>query len=109
MGRMSIRDRFERRVAESRVAHVLASIAAEPNRRSTAIAGDLVGEFDYWFDGGAAKVETGYITYRFSDHTTAVVGFPVPALSVEIEFSDGCRVRVQQEMWEPEGAGHEAG
>jgi len=98
-------NKFDRRVAESRVAQVLGLIAAEPNRRSVAAAGDIVGQFDYWFDGGAAKVETGYIEYRFSDDTRAVVGCPVPALSVVIEFPDGCRVRVQQETWAPEDAG----
>jgi hypothetical protein len=102
---MDISERFERRVAESRVAQVLGSIAMAPNRRSAAAAGDLAGQFDYWFDGGAAKIETGYVVYRFIDGTKAVVGCPVPALSVAIEFPDGCRVSVQQETWGPEAAG----
>jgi hypothetical protein len=94
---MDLTERFERRVAESRVADVLALIAVQPHRRSAAGTGDLPGQFDYWFDGGAARMETGYVTYGFVDGTWAVVGNPSPALSISIEFPNGCRVRVQQE------------
>jgi hypothetical protein len=102
---MDLRERFERRVPELMVAHVLESIAEEPHRRSAAGAGDLPGQFDYWFDGGAAKIETGYVEYRFVDGTKAIVGNPIPALSISIEFPNGCWVRVQQETWGPEAAG----
>lgn len=102
---MALTERFERRVPESRVAHVLELIADQPHRRSSAGTGDLPGQFDYWFDGGAAKIETGYVTYRFVDGTKAVVGNPIPALSLWIDFPDGARVRVQQETWGPEAAG----
>jgi len=94
---MNLSERFERRVPERLVADVLKLIANEPQRRSAAVAGDLPGQFDYWFDGGAAKIETGYIVYRFVDGTTAVVGNPIPLLSISIEFTNGSRVRVQQE------------
>jgi hypothetical protein len=102
---MDLSERFKRRVPESVVAQVLKAIADEPRRRSAAAAGDLPGKFDYWFDGGGAKIETGYVEYRFVDGTKAVVGNPVPALSISIEFPNGCRVRVQQETWGPEEAG----
>jgi len=94
---MNLSERFERRVPELLVADVLKLIANEPQRRSAAVTGDLAGQFDYWFDGGAAKIETGYIVYRFADGTTALVGNPIPLLSISIEFPNGCRVRVEQE------------
>lgn len=101
---MDLSELFERRVPESMVARVLEAIADEPHRRSAAEAGDLPGQFDYWFDGGGAKIETGYVEYRFVDGTKAVVGNPIPALSIAIEFPNGCRVRVQQETWGREAA-----
>jgi hypothetical protein len=96
---MNILERFQRRVPEETVARVLQLIAETPRRRHEPVAGDLPGPFDYWFDGGAAKTHTGYVEYGFTDGTTALVGNPVPALSVSIEFPNGSRVRVQQEAW----------
>jgi hypothetical protein len=56
-------------------------------------------EFDFWFDGGAAKIQTGYVEYSFTTGAHATVGAPIPALSVIIDFPNACRVRVQQERW----------
>lgn len=94
---MDLHERFERRVREEAVAEVLECIATAPNRRERPVAGDIQGPFGFWFDGGAAKIETGYIEYLLADGTKAVVGACVPALSVTIEFPSGCRVSVQQE------------
>ena len=57
----------------------------------------LSGEFDFWFDGGTARIQTGYVEYQFADGARATVAAPVLALSVTIDFPNGCRVRVQQE------------
>lgn len=100
---MDLQKRFERRVDERTLARVLDSIGDPPNRRSTPVAGDVEGAFDFWFDGGAARVLTGYVEYVFTDGTNATVGASFPALSVVIEFANGCRVRVQQESWGTEG------
>jgi hypothetical protein len=94
---MDLRARFERRVDEELVAEILRCIATPPNKRDRPVAGDLQGPFDFWFDGGAAKIQTGYVEYNFASGARATVGAPVPALSVSIDFADGCRVRVQQE------------
>ena len=101
---MDLNERFRRRVHEENVAEVLRCIATPPNKRDRPIDGDLEGTFDFWFDGGAAKVHTGYIEYAFISGTQATVGVPIPALSVTIGFANGCRVRIQQESW-----GSEAG
>lgn len=102
---LDLRERFARRVDEGVVAKILQYIAAAPNRRETPTTGDIAGPFDSWFDGGAATVQTGSIEYQFADGTRATLAAPVPALSVTIEFRNGCRVRIQQESWGFEEAG----
>lgn len=98
---MDLRDKFDRRVDERAVAEVLHLIAMAPNRRGRPILGDVQGVFDFWFDGGACRVGTGYREYQFTNGARAGVADPVPALSVVITFADGCRVVVQQETWGP--------
>jgi hypothetical protein len=94
---MDLRERFERRVQEAAVARILQCIAMAPNRRDKPTAGDVAGTFDFWFDGGAGSIQTGYIEYTFADGTRATLAAPIPALSVTIVFPNGCRVRIQQE------------
>lgn len=83
------------RVSEEQVARVLQLMAAPPNRRDSPRAGDLPGQFDFWFDGGAGRIVTGWTTYHFSDGTRASHGTTL-YLSVSIEFPDGRRVEVRQ-------------
>jgi hypothetical protein len=102
---MDLRERFERRIQEGAVARILQCIATAPNRREEPTAGDVAGTFDFWFDGGAASIRTGFIEYKFADGTRSTLAAPIPALSVTIEFPNGCRVRVQQDSWGLEQAG----
>ena len=95
---MEPRADFRRRVSEDAVADVLRCIAEPRNRRTTPAPGDLVGQYDFWFDGGAARIQTGYVEYTLASGVRATVGAPIPALSVSIFFPDGCRVGVQQEV-----------
>ena len=67
----------------------------------------MPGTFDFWFDGGAGRTQTGYIEYELVDGTRVAGGAPVRVLSVTIEFSNGSRVKIQQESWGPEGGSHE--
>ena len=99
---MDRRDKLERRITEQQVADILACIAAPPGKRADPIEGDAKGAFDFWFDGGAARVQTGYIEYEFMNGSRATVGAPIPVLSVTVDFADGCRVQVQQVSWGPE-------
>jgi hypothetical protein len=103
--RMDTYKRFQRRVREEAVADVLQRIATATNRREKPLPGDLQESFDFWFDGGAARIVTGYIEYQFADGTRATVGAPVPALSVSIQFPNGCCVTVQQRSWGSEENG----
>ena len=92
----NIEELFRNRVSEARVAQVLQLIATMPNKRGQPIAGDLQGKFDFWFDGGAGQLITGWNEYDLADGTRVTVG-AVPALSVTIKFLNGSRVRIQQE------------
>ena len=96
---MDLKERFERRVSEAAVAEVLTLLSTRPNSRDRPIPGDLDGPFDFWFDGGSARIQTGWVEYALTDGTRVTVGAPVPALSIVIDFPNGCRVRVQQESW----------
>lgn len=87
---------FKRRVGEHVVAAILELIHSVPNRREKPLAGEVQGRFDFWFDGGACRVMTGWNEYTFADGVVAQVGV-IPALSVTIRFPDGRRVHIQQE------------
>lgn len=89
-------DLFAHRVAEARVAEILRLIAAPPGLRRQAAAGDLPGDFDFWFNGGAGRQHTGSAHYEFTDGTKAMVARPASWLWVEIVFPDGKSVQVVQ-------------
>ena len=92
-------DMFSRRVGEHELAHVLDLLAKQPNPRERALPGDLPGQFDYWFDGGACRVQTGWKEFEFLDGTVAELGSPIPALYLKVTFPNGRRVLVQQESF----------
>ncbi len=87
---------FEGRVPELAVADVLRVVASMPNRRSQRRDGDLHGQFDFWFDGGAARINTGFMVLVLADGTQVHVCGPISWLSLSIEFPDGRRVSVEQ-------------
>lgn len=87
---------FPKRIDETRVAEILAIIAAPPNRRLEPAAGDLAGDFDFWFDGGAGRTHTGSQHYFFADGTQAHLVFPAPWLNLNIVFPNGEIVDVAQ-------------
>lgn len=88
---------MKNRVGELDVARVLHLIGATPNRREKPLPSDTDGDYDFWFDGGAASVETGYINYYLDEGTRVWVAAPVPVLGMEIKFADGRVIVVQQE------------
>ena len=55
------------RVSEADVAHILSLIADPPNLRARPQTGDLSGDYDRWFDGGAIRYITGSTQYVFAD------------------------------------------
>ena len=88
--------KHRQRVELNEVARILATIAAPPNLRDRPRAGDLGGDFDRWFDGGAIRFVTGYTVYQFTDGTRATVPAMLPHLSVALELATGQRVTVVQ-------------
>lgn len=72
--RNAAEDLWKNRVSEEAVARILGLMAAAPNRHEVRLDGDLVGHFDYWFDGGACVEVTGWNRFEFQDGTVADVG-----------------------------------
>ncbi|MCC7011689.1 MAG: hypothetical protein IT454_03920 [Planctomycetes bacterium] len=88
-------DVLRERVLEDEILAVLARIKALPNRRERPKPGDLEGDFDLWFDGGAVKVLTGVSHCHFADGTRVHTFGPL-YLNLRIEFADGRAVEVRQ-------------
>jgi hypothetical protein len=103
---MDLDETFEPRVNVEDVATVLHCIASPPNRRERPSVGDLEGNYEFWFDGGAAINQTGGgVVYTFANGTHAfvydcVIPLPPrpPPLSITIHFSNGVRVTVKEEQ-----------
>jgi len=91
-----VEELFRQRISEAQVAQVLQLIGALPNKRDRPTAGDLPGRFDFWFDGGAGQIVTGYNQYDFADGTRAIV-VTSPVLEITLQFPNGSRVGIQQE------------
>lgn len=79
------------------IIHVLGLMLNQPNRREQPLPGDLDGFYSFWFDGGAALMNTGGGThYSFSDGTTShqpyswEPGYP----EISIKFADGGVVKI---------------
>lgn len=89
-------DQLPGQVPIEKVLEILQIINHPPNIREQPLPGDLEGEFDYWFDGGAIQYVTGYTIYRFKDGTEAT-WYVVPKLSLSIEFANGMKVGIVQE------------
>ena len=87
---------FASRIREIDVAAVLATIDAPPNVRSRPLPGDLVGDFDQWFDGGALRIGTGVTTFFFANGIQAYTSPAMPHLSLAIRFPDGRTVHIEQ-------------
>ena len=91
-----IEDMFAQRVDEFEVARILQLISQLPNRRDKAHPGDVSGDFDFWFDGGACHIWTGRLEFVFENGIKADVAAPIPSLSLTIHFPDGRGVEIRQ-------------
>jgi hypothetical protein len=93
---MPVEQLFPDRVSEAQVAGILQLIDTLPSRRDQPIPGDVSGKFDFWFDGGAGRIITGWTEYQLADGTTVTVGV-TPLLTITLDFSNGSRVVIQQD------------
>lgn len=87
---------FDRRIPETQVAAIMATIASSPNRREHPKPDDIQGDFTFWFDGGACAEHTGSRHYFFADGTTAMLAWPATWLWAKITFPNGEVVEVIQ-------------
>lgn len=87
------------RSIHEKVADVLNLIATTPNLRNRPLEGDLQGDFEQWFDGGAMRGDTGVNFYSFVDGTTASTGV-TNWLCVSITFNDGTEISVMEEPFQ---------
>ena len=77
------------------IARVLSLISHPHHIRDHSRRGDIQGDFDQWFDGGAVRIVTGFNEYKFNDGTTATI--PVlPLLRVFIKFPNGTHISISQ-------------
>ncbi len=69
----------------SQVGRILTLMGTLPNSRNRPSPPDLQGDFDLWFDGGAAKIDTGVTKWEFADGaratTTTCLRFAVRAFT----------------------------
>jgi hypothetical protein len=77
------------------VALILTLMASQPNARRKPVDGDVKGNFDVWFDGGAVKHDTGLSTFYFADGARAFAAGSL-VWSVMIELPDGRRIDVRE-------------
>lgn len=88
-------DDFPKQISASEIADILHTIETLPNLRSHPQEGDLDGDYDEWFDGGAVRHVTGYNEYEF--HNGVRVWWHVlPYLSITIELANGESVHIKQ-------------
>ena len=77
------------------VARVLALMDEPPSVRQAPRENDLPGDFTFWFDGGAAKVDTGITRYTFTDGTVAST-VVTPLVNAHLRFPSGREVTVSE-------------
>lgn len=87
---------LQQRVHEDKIARVLNLIAHPPNFRIRPIEGDLAGDFNAWFDGGAIHIDTGSKRYFFTDQTKVWVSATASWLWIQIKFPGGEQVDIRQ-------------
>lgn len=77
------------------VARYLSLLAHQTNLRDYPLPGDLKGEYDQWFDGGAVKRHTGTTFFGFSDGAFANVHNQEP-IEATVYLPDGTAFRIGQ-------------
>jgi len=78
------------------VTEVLNLINNPPNIHDHFLPGDLEGNFDSWFDGGAVNRITGYNIYQLKNGTQITL-FVLPRLLLTIKFPNGEVIHISSE------------
>jgi hypothetical protein len=77
------------------VIRILGVIEKQPNIREAPRPGDIPGDFDRWFDGGAITFVTGTTKYTFSDGSEAWVAV-LRELWITVRLSDGSTFNITE-------------
>jgi hypothetical protein len=75
------------------VARILRVINERPNERHQPGSADLRGNFNLWFDGGAALIDEGVVRYQLLDGSRAVIHV-VGYFYVTVTLADGTEIAV---------------
>jgi hypothetical protein len=84
------------RVSESDIARIVTAIAGA-KKRPTPKRGDMEGDYEAWFDGGAIRYVTGSTQYFFRDGSMASVALNPESVSITIRMADGRVVNITQQ------------
>ena len=85
------------------IAHVMQVVGSTPNLRDAPAPGDLEGQFDRWFDGGAVRMVTGYNVYRLQSGARAITTSCDTGHVISISFAGEYHVELR-EVGETDGA-----
>lgn len=88
------------RVHRQQVATILGLLAEPPNYRHRPQQGDMAGDFNTWFDGGAVRYLTSITEYHFADGSRA--SFHDLALrTIHVELPDGTCITIEEPPAQP--------
>lgn len=88
------------RVHRQQVASILGLLAEPPNYRHRPQQGDMAGDFNAWFDGGAVRYLTSITEYHFADGSRA--SFHDLALrTIHVELTDGACITIEEPPAQP--------
>lgn len=88
-------DHRESRVGIDEVIRILGLIAGQPNARRFPRPGDIEGNYDQWFDGGAWRANTGGPTeFHFAGGDRASVDPPFGGRAIRIVLKDGRKAKI---------------
>lgn len=82
------------------ISNLLRLISSRPNERTAPNEHDLKGDFDIWFDGGAARIVTGYNHYTLMDGIEVwywhAEGFRQEGI-ITVRYPDGTKITVKEQ------------
>jgi hypothetical protein len=82
------------------LAGILELLADPPNYRRQPRPGDLAGDFDGWFDGGAVRYLTSIVEYHFADGVRASI-HDLSMQTVHVLFPDGAQLTIEEPPAQP--------
>jgi hypothetical protein len=79
------------------VIRILTLINVPPNLKDRTTAKDIVGDFDYRFDGGTVRLKMGYTEYLFDNGDRATIHV-LPYLAIDIHLANHKEISIREEQ-----------